>query len=101
MDVIDSSSLRGNVHETFYDIEKEVGMLDYSMWCRWYVSEVFPAMTKHTYISLHDVHNPKFWGDSFDDKAFRDASTLHSNLMSCPVLPLSAHPASLWLLCLP
>ncbi|KAK9827007.1 hypothetical protein WJX74_003503 [Apatococcus lobatus] len=74
----------GDVHNTFYELESEVGMPDYlflDSWHShimgmWYVSEVFPKISKHTYVSLHDVHNPKFWGDSFDDKAFRDGRDL-------------------------
>lgn len=48
-------------------------------------------LTKHTYVSLHDVHNPKFWGDSYDDKAFREVGIYCSNVMSCLALPWSAH----------
>ncbi|KAK9867711.1 hypothetical protein WJX84_008077 [Apatococcus fuscideae] len=76
--------VQGDVHNTFYEVESEVGMPDYlflDSWHShimgmWYVSEVFPKMSKHTYVSLHDVHNPKFWGDSFDDKAFREGRDL-------------------------
>ena len=79
------------MHNTFYEVESEVGMPDYlflDSWHShimgmWYVSEVFPKMSKHTYVSLHDVHNPKFWGDSFDDKAFREVSIPATN----PLMP--------------
>ena len=40
----------------------------------WYVTEVLSKFTKHTYVSLHDVHNPTFWGDDRDDPKFREVS---------------------------
>ncbi|KAK9850771.1 hypothetical protein WJX84_010269 [Apatococcus fuscideae] len=74
----------GDVHETFYEIEKEVGMPDYlflDSWHShlmgvWYTTEVLSRFTKHTYVSLHDVHNPTFWGDDRDDPSFRDRRDL-------------------------
>ena len=77
-------SIQGDVHETFYEVEKEVGMPDYlflDSWHShlmglWYATEVLSRFTKHTYVSLHDVHNPTFWGDDRDDPFFRDVSFL-------------------------
>ncbi|KAK9867702.1 hypothetical protein WJX84_000807 [Apatococcus fuscideae] len=76
--------IHGDVHETFYDAEKEMGMPDYlflDSWHShlmgvWYVTEVLSKFTKHTYVSLHDVHNPTFWGDDRDDPKFREGRDL-------------------------
>lgn len=62
-------------------------ILPLALVCRWYATEVFLAMTKHTFVSLHDVHNPKFWGDSFDDKAFREVRpSVSTHALDCAQL---------------
>lgn len=91
----DALSLQGDVHETFYDIEREVGMPDYLFLDSWhshtmgnfYSTEVLPKFTKHTYVSLHDVHNPTFWGDDRDDPSFREVSPCSLTITFCRCHP--------------